>query len=85
MMTRDISQQNVYFLLTMELAIVDDKFMTKQSCFWGVDAFRLVPPFDCHFWPYQKIIHNSFQNWTLGTVVPLPKCMKSKAFRHIKL
>ena len=70
----------------MELAIVYDKFVLKQSCFGGVDAFRVkVPPLDAIFWLVHKIVLNSFKNRTLGTAVPSPKCMKSKVSRHVKL
>ena len=73
-------------LLAIKLAIVYNKFTTKQSCFGGVDAFRVkVPPLDSIFWQVNKIVHNSFKNWTIQTQMPLPKCMKSKVFRHVKL
>jgi hypothetical protein len=61
-------------------------FERKESCFRGVDSFRVeVPPLDAIFRPVQKILHNSFKNQAFGTGLPPSKCMRTNVFRHEEL
>ena len=84
-MTKDIKKRRCNFV-NNDVPYIILCFEAEMRCSWWVDAFRMkVPPFNAIFWPVHKIVHNSFKNQSIQIRVPLPKCTKSKVFRHVRL